>query len=362
MPWRSDRLTVLKRVGFLPLKVPCLYCSLPHVQASPALCIAPCDWADNLLVLLWLLKSLVSTYEFNVLCQHPGNCGKLICWLANRVKVETVADLIFLGSKITADGDCSHDIERHLLLRKTTTNLDSVLKSREITLLTKIRIVKAMVFPVRMAEHWRIDAFKLWWLEKTLESPMYYTEIKSVNPKGNKSWIFIRRTVAEAELPNCGLLMWRPESLEKTLLLGKIEGKRRRIWQRKRGLNGISNSMDMSLSKLWETVKDQEAWHVVVHAVPKSWTGLKRLSSSSSTKELMLLSCGSGEDSRIPWTSGRSNQSILKEINPEYSWEGLMLKLLYFGHLIQRANSLEKTLILGKIEGSGEGGNRQWDG
>ena len=178
----------------------------------------------------WSLWSL--TYEFNVLCQHPGNCGKLICWLANRVKVETVADLIFLGSKITADGDCSHDIERHLLLRKTTTNLDSVLKSREITLLTKIRIVKAMVFPVRMAEHWRIDAFKLWWLEKTLESPMYYTEIKSVNPKGSKSWIFIRRTVAEAELPNFGLLMWRPESLEKTLLLGKIEGKRRRIWQR----------------------------------------------------------------------------------------------------------------------------------
>ena len=94
----------------------------------------------------WSLWSL--TKEFNVFCQHPGNCGKLICWLANRVKVETVADLIFLGSKITADGDCSHEIERHLLLRKTTTNLDSVLKSREITLLTKIRIVKVMVFPV----------------------------------------------------------------------------------------------------------------------------------------------------------------------------------------------------------------------
>ena len=147
--------------------------------------------------------------------------------------METVTDFIFLGSKITVDGDCSHEIKRHLLLgRKAMTNLDSVVKSRDVTLPTKVCIVKAMVFPVVMygceswtvkkAEHQRIDAFELW------------------------------------------------------------------CWRR-------------------------------------------------------LL--------RVPWTARRSNQSILKEINPEYSLEGLMLKFHYFGQLMQRASSLEKTLMLGKIEG-----------
>ena len=149
--------------------------------------------------------------------------------------METVTDIIFLGSKMTADGDCSHEIKRRLLLgRKVMTNLDSILKSRDITLPTKVRLVKAMVFPVVMygcdswtikkAEHQRIDAFELW------------------------------------------------------------------CWRR-------------------------------------------------------LL--------RVPWTARRSNQSILKKINPEYSLEGLMLKLKlqYFGHLMGRANSLEKTLMLGKSEG-----------
>ena len=147
--------------------------------------------------------------------------------------MEAVIDFIFLGSKITADSDCSHEVKRHLLLeRKAMTNLDSILKIRDITLLTKVRIVKAMVFPLAMygcerrtikeAEHQRTDAFEFW------------------------------------------------------------------CWKR-------------------------------------------------------LL--------RVPWTTRRSNQSILKEINPEYSLEGLMLKLQYFGHLMQRADSLEKTLMLGKIEG-----------
>ena len=124
--------------------------------------------------------------------------GPITSWKINEEMMETVTDFIFLGSKITADGDCSHEIKRHLLLgRKAMTNLDSVLKRKEITLLTKVQIVKAMVFPVVMygceswtmkkAEHQRIDAFELWLLEKTLESPSDRKEIKPVHPKGNQS-------------------------------------------------------------------------------------------------------------------------------------------------------------------------------
>ena len=132
---------------------------------------------------------------------------------------------IFLVSKITADGDCSHEIKIYLLLgRKAMTNLDSMLKSRDITLLTKVCIIKAMVFPVviyvceswtvKKAEHWRIDAFELLVLEKTLESPLDSQEIKPVNLKGNQPWIFIGRTDAEA--PILWPLMQRADSLEKT--------------------------------------------------------------------------------------------------------------------------------------------------
>ena len=170
--------------------------------------------------------------------------GPITSWQIEGEKVEAVTDFIFLGSKITVDGDCSHESKRWLLLGgKAVTNPDSVIKSRDITLPTKVRLVKAIVFLVVMngceswtikkAEYWRIDAFKLW------------------------------------------------------------------CWRR-------------------------------------------------------LL--------RVSWTARRSNQSILKELNPEYSLEGLMLKLQYFGHLMWRADSLEKTLMLGKIEGRGEGDNRGWDG
>ena len=166
--------------------------------------------------------------------------GPITSWEIDGETVATVTDFILRGSKITADGDCSHEIKRHLLLgRKVMTNLDSVLKSRDITLLTKVRTVKAMAFPVVMyrcesstikkTEHRRTDAFELW------------------------------------------------------------------CWRR-------------------------------------------------------LL--------RVPWTARRSSQSILKEINPEYSLEGLMLKLQYFGHLMQRADSLEKTLMLGRLQAGGEGDDR----
>ena len=139
----------------------------------------------------------------------------IISWQIDGETMETVTDFIFLGSKITADGDCSHEIKRHLLLwRKAMRNLDSILKSREISLTRKIGIVKAMVFsvvmygceswPIKKAEHWGIDAFELWCWRRLLR---VCKEIQPVNPKGNQSWIFIGRTDAEAEVP----ILWSPD-------------------------------------------------------------------------------------------------------------------------------------------------------
>ena len=174
-------------------------------------------------------------------------------WQIDGEKVETVADFIFLGSKITADGNCSHEIKRHLLLgRKTITNLDSILKSRDITLLTKICIVKLSI----------------------LQSLFDCKEIKPVTPKGNQPWIFIGRTDAEAEAPVLWHLMQGANSLEKTLMLGKIEVRRRRGWPSIRWLDSITYSLNMSLSKLQEIVKDRESWHAAFHGVTKSWTWL----------------------------------------------------------------------------------------